>query len=450
MAQTSNGLPLGRLIAFGIPGVPLAAAGLPLFIFLPTFYSSELGVGLTAVGAALLVSRLWDVATDPVVGALSDRTKSRFGRRKPWILLGLPLLMLSIWMLFRPPVAVDIWYLAGWSFAVYLAWTMIALPHGAWGAEISNDYHERSRISAAREVCVVLGTVIAAAMPAILGGGAGEAPEGDVLSVLAIALMIALPVSVGAALLWVPDRRVSDQKPTPWRDGLKLLKANLPFRRLIIAYLLNGVANGLPATLFLLFVQHVLEAKAQQGLLLLVYFFCGILSVPLWLWLSRHWGKHRTWCIAMILNCVFFATVPFLGAGDAMLFLGICVLTGLCLGADLTLPASIQADVVDVDTAEGGERRTGLYFAFWGMATKLALALAVGVAFPALDLAGFDTGGGNTPWALLSLALLYGGAPILFKLGAIGLMWKFPLDESVQRDLRDRIARIETDQPTRM
>ena len=152
----------------------------------------------------------------------------------------------------------------------------------------------------------------------------------------------------------------------------------------------------------------------------------------------------------MIINCVFFAAVPLLGAGDAMLFLVICVLTGLCLGADLTLPASIQADVVDVDTAAGGERRTGLYFAFWCMATKLALALAVGVAFPALDLAGFDTDGGNTTWALLSLALLYGGAPILFKLGAIGLMWRFPLDESTQRYLRARIARIETEQPTRM
>lgn len=432
------------LLAYGLPGLPIAAAGLPLFIFLPTFYSSELGIGLTAVGAALLISRLWDVVTDPVVGALSDMTKSRFGRRKPWILAGLPLLMLAIWMLFRPPEGVGVLYLAGWSLAVYLAWTMISLPHGAWGAEISDDYHERSRISAAREVCVVLGTVAAAAMPAILGAGKGEAPEGEVLSTLAVVLMVVLPISVIAALAWVPDRGFKLTKRTDWSQALSLLGGNRPFRRLIMAYLINGIANGLPATLFLLFVQHVLEAKAQQGLLLLIYFFCGIISVPMWLLLSRKLGKHRTWCTAMIANCAFFAVVPFLGAGDAVLFGFVCVFTGLCLGADLTLPASIQADVVDIDTAKGGERRTGIYFAFWGMATKLALALAVGVAFPLLDVFGFDTGGDNQPLALLTLALLYGGLPIVFKIGAIGLMWNFPLDESMQTDLRAQIERMQT------
>ena len=151
----------------------------------------------------------------------------------------------------------------------------------------------------------------------------------------------------------------------------------------------------------------------------------------------------------MLANCIFFASVPFLGAGDASLFLIICMLTGACLGADLTLPASIQADVVDVDTAEGGERRTGLYFAFWGMATKLALALAVGVAFPILDFAGFEAGAEtNAPGALLTLALLYGGVPVLFKLAAVALMWGFPLDEKAQSNLKSRIQRMEKEANT--
>jgi len=441
------------LVAYGLPGLPVAALGLPLFIFLPTFYSADLGVSLTAVGVALLVSRLWDVANDPIIGALSDRTRSRFGRRKPWIVAGVPLLALAVWMLFRPPGDAGALHLAGWSLLAYLGWTMVSLPHGAWGAELSDDYHERSRISAAREICVVLGTITAAAMPAILGrlAGAGEAPAGEVLAALAPILVVALPITVAIAVTAVPDRRIRADNPVPWRESLRLLADNVPFRRLILAYLLNGVANGLPATLFLLFVQHVLVAEAQQGLLLLAYFLTGILSVPVWLALSHRWGKHRTWCIAMAANCLFFAGAPFLGAGDVGLFLGMCLLTGFCLGADLTLPASIQADVVDVDTAEGGNRRTGLYFAFWGMATKLALALAAGIGLPLLDLAGFDataTAGSEARDGLLALALLYGAAPIVFKVAAVALMWGFPIDQNAQADLRRRIARMR-DQETK-
>ena len=130
----------------------------------------------------------------------------------------------------------------------------------------------------------------------------------------------------------------------------------------------------------------------------------------------------------MLLACAVFVWVPFLGAGDVIAFGVICLLSGLSLGADLALPASIQADVVDVDTAEGGGGRAGLFFALWNMATKLALA--VGIAFPLLDLAGFTSQGDNPPAALWTLALLYGGLPVLFKLAAVLMVWHFPLDEA--------------------
>ncbi len=360
----------------------------------------------------------------------------------------LPLLVLSVWMLFRPLDGAGAGYLALWSIALYLGWTMLALPHGAWGAELSDDYNERARISGAREIAVVLGTLVAAGLPAVLGID-GDGSPGAVLWVLAPALAIALPVAVLVAVATVPDRAVALGAPIPWRQAGALLTANRPFRRLILAYLVNGVANGLPATLFLLFVTHVLAAPAMQGPLLFAYFFCGILGVPVWLALTRRIGKHRAWCVAMAINCAVFAWVPLLGAGDVWPFLAICVLSGLCLGADLVLPSAIQADVVDVDTAAGGGRRTGLYFAFWGMATKLALALAVGTAFPLLEVAGFDaTTAANTPSALLTLALLYAGRPVVFKIGAIALMWRFPLDEAAQGDLRRRIGRIERENLT--
>jgi Na+/melibiose symporter-like transporter len=215
---------------------------------------------------------------------------------------------------------------------------------------------------------------------------------------------------------------------------------NRPFRRLIAAYLLNGVANGLPATLFLLFVAHVLERGDLAGPLLLLYFLAGILGIPFWLGLSRRIGKHRAWAWAMIWASLAFAGVPLLGPGDLWWFVVICGLSGLALGADLALPSSIQADVVDLDWLESGHRRTGLLFALWSMTTKLSLALAVGIAFPLLALLGFDAGTDNDAEALFGLAALYGLLPVAIKAAATWLVWNFPIGEREQSDLQGKLA----------
>jgi Na+/melibiose symporter-like transporter len=198
--------------------------------------------------------------------------------------------------------------------------------------------------------------------------------------------------------------------------------------RLVVAFLINGLANGLPATLFLFFVTEGLQAPDQAGLLLVTYFACGILGVPVWLWVARKTSKHRAWCLAMLLACAAFVVAPALGPGDVNAFLIVCVVTGLAVGADLVLPPSIQADVVDLDTARSGEQRSALYMSIWALATKLALAAAVGIAFPVLASFGFDPGKGlREAGGLTALGLLYAGVPVILKLIAIALMWRFPL-----------------------
>jgi glycoside/pentoside/hexuronide:cation symporter, GPH family len=451
MPTTADRLPAGVLLAYGLPGLPLAALGLPLFILLPAFYSGEVGVSLSVVGFVLLGARLWDVVTDPLIGIASDRTRSPLGRRRPWMLAAVPPLMLAVWMLFQPPEGAGGLYLLGWSLILYLAWTMIQLPYAALGAELATSYHERTRVTAVREAAVVAGTLLAAGLPRLLGaeapvgGGEGAGGLGEVLFVLAVILLVLLPTTT-LLLSWRVAERPVPRPDTAigFRAGARLLAANRPFRRLIAAYLLNGLANGLPATLFFFFVTHRLELPAQAGELLFVYFLCGIVGVPGWLAMSRARGKHGTWIVAMLANCVIFAAVVLLGPGDYWPFLAICVLSGLCLGADLVLPAAIQADVDDVDAAETGRRRTGLYFALWGMATKAALALAA-VSLPVLEAAGFSARGANDETALLTLTLLYGIAPIGFKLAAIALMHRFPLGAAEHEVLRRRIEAHEAD-----
>lgn len=432
-----------QLLAYGLPGLPLAGLGVPLFIFLPAFYAQNRGLSLEAVGFALLLARLWDAVSDPLIGVLSDRITTRFGRRKPWLFAGAPITCVAIYMLFVPPEGAGILHLFGWSALLYLGWTMVQLPYTAWGAELTGDYHERSRITAYREGMLVLGTLVAAGMPAIVSAAGGGEGTSTVLTVLALFLVIALPAAITIAARFMPER----PKPaTPihirldWRAGTALLLRNKPFLRLILAYLLNGLANGFAATLFVLFVDKGLGLPGETDILLLVYFLAGILGVPVWLAVSRRAGKHRTWIAAMLANSAIFALVPLLGPGDYLAFLAICIGTGACLGADLVLPPSMQADVVDVDTADGGGSRAGLYFALWGMATKLALALAVGIAFPVLDAAGFQAGGSNDADALLTLSLLYGVAPVILKLTAILIMRGFPITAERQADLQRKIT----------
>jgi len=209
--------------------------------------------------------------------------------------------------------------------------------------------------------------------------------------------------------------------------ALRMAMGNAPFRRLLLAWLVNGIANGLPAALFLLLCLHVLRAPEAAGPLLLLYFLAGIAGLPLWTWLARRVGKHVAWCLAMAWACAAFAFVPVLGPGAVLVFAAICVASGLGLGADLALPPAIQADVVELDELASGENRAGLFFAAWTMAQKAGQALAVGIAFPLLGLAGFQAAGENTDAALWALVALYCVVPIGLKLAAVGLMWRFPL-----------------------
>ena len=175
--------------------------------------------------------------------------------------------------------------------------------------------------------------------------------------------------------------------------------------------------------------------------MLLAYFGAGVVTLPLWLVASRRLDKHRTWVAAMVGASLVFVFVPLLGDGDVWWFLAIALVTGATLGADLTLPASMQADVIDHDTTRSGQQRAGLYFALWSVATKAALAIAVGVAFPALEWSGFDAQAAfNSGYALFALAALYSLLPALLKLSAAALVWRYPLTDDVYRDIRSSIA----------
>ncbi len=428
------------LVAYGLPALPLSMLTLPVYVYLPAFYAEDLGIGLAAVGVVLLASRLFDVVSDPLVGALSDRLGGRFGRRRPLVLLGAPVVMLGVYHLFMPAGQPDAAYLLMWTLVASLGWTLMTLPLYAWGAELSAHYHERTRIASVRQVFLVSGTLVAGGLAALsmLGEGAARA---EALALIGWTVMATLPLAAVLAFLFVPDPAVGRQPAPSWRRGLRTLLDSRPLRRILAANLLNGAANALPATLFLPFVTRILEMPDAAGPLLFAYFGISVLAVPLWLKLSYKLGKHRTWTLALVVAALAFPALLLLGPGDVWGYLPIVLVTGFCVGADLSLPASMQADVVDADAVDGGRQRAGFLFALNGMTGKLALAVAVGVAFPVLELLGMREGEPLGTAAAVGLLTLYCIVPVVLKLAAAALVWRFPIDEAHQERLRAAIRR---------
>lgn len=425
--------------------------GLPLFVYLPSYYSQNLGLSLTSVGLALLLARSLDVITDPLIGLLNDRYpefRSVSWRRKSFIIAGIPLLLIGLNYLLRPDDTATAFYLFFWSFITYLGWTLINIPWLAVGAEISHDYHEKSALASSREIFAVIGTVAVISLPVLMSI---ESDLKSTLQMLANLLTFLVPVTL-IPLLWkLSPKILFDSKP----HKQKLNKPNLfskemfevtkhpAIRRLLPAYFVNSIANALPATLFILFVSYVLQAPEQLGLLLISYFLSAILGIPFWLYIARKSDKHVSWCIALYGSIASFIWVPFLDTGDFQAFLAICVASGFCLGADVVMPASIQADISqdisrNKDVSESGDTSitkdkqdsTALLFGIWGLLTKLSLALAIGIAFPLLDIFGLKLDDPVTQEpgqkAVVTLVILYAAIPILLKIWVLVNMWHFP------------------------
>ncbi len=405
-----------RLIAYSLAAIPLAMAALPIYVNVPKFYADVIGVSLTAIGGLLLAARIFDAVQDPLLGLWSDRTRdSRFGRFV-WVLAGAPLLAAAMLGLFNPPALSPnamLWWLVSMLVVVYTAFSMLQISYQAYGAEISDDRVERTRIVSYREGFGLIGVFLAAALPQVLTSTYG-AREGYALFAM---IFIPFVLILVALTVWLsPPRktRATVESQGAWRNMVLPLK-NGQFKWLLWVFVFNGIAASIPATLVLFFIEDVIKAPAQSGLFLVAYFAAGAAGMPLWVWLSARLGKARAWLIGMVVSIVAFVWAFTLGAGDVVAFGVICVMSGLGLGADLALPPSMLADVIDEDESAGLGRNEGAYFGLWNLVTKMNLALAAGIALPVLAALGYVPQGANSDASLTYLAATYALLPCVLK-----------------------------------
>lgn len=400
--------------AYGLFGLPLALVALPIYVYVPQFYAERFGLSLTLIGGALLAARVSDAFIDPLIGLWIDRSRNHRGYGR-FILISLPLLALGFLALFHPPALLQdaalLWFLCT-LLLVYLGFSLATIAHQSWGAALTQKLTERSRLTATREACGLLGVVLAALLTGWLG-----------FDGLIVIFIITLFICAAILLKAAPQPAAALVQHAGWSAMLEPLR-NRRFRWLFAVLIVNGIAAAIPATLFLFFAKDQLQLAQYAGLFLVLYFIAAACSMPLWVALARRHGEARIWLFAMLLSAAAFIWAYGLSAGAALPFAVICVLSGLTLGADLALPPALLAAVIGRAGHSG--QREGAYFGAWSWATKMNLALAAGISLPLLEQLGYVPGTADST-GTHALSVAYALLPCALKLAAASILARAPL-----------------------
>ena len=414
-----------QLICYGALSLPIAMGGFVLVTYIPTYYAVDLGLGLGLVGFIFVLGRLLDVITDPLIGYLSDKTSSRFGPRRPWMIVSVPLYCLAAWALFVPPETVSLTYLIIASAAYFFFYTALDVPYSSVGLEISPHLHERSTLASVKALFQVAGALMAALLPLIL-----LRETEDTLRIITVSIVILSVFCLCTFLVFVPRKNTIRKQNKPnFKQVFLTTWASRPYRFMIAAFFIVQTANALAAGLTVLFVTNIIKTPQLIGLFLGVLLISSALFLPIWILISKQWSKKTAWASAIIICMLVLATAPLLGEGDiipAMIFFAII---GAAFGCDAIMPTSMLADIVFKDEVDGKGRFAGSYLAIKNSISKLTFIAPMGLAFPILELIGFQSGTENTAHSLSLLVFFYAILPILLRVAALFIVFKMPKTE---------------------
>lgn len=417
--MNNNILKSNEIFLYGILGVPIAFLGFPLYIYLPTFYVEYVNLNVGTVGIILLVARLLDMILDPFIGKFTDNY-NKFNI----IIISTFFVLFGLFFLIKPLYFNSLWLFC-FSIITYISYSFVMIPYLTLNSQISDNSVNNTKLAFSRELFIVFGVLISLLFPYVFMV-ANDSKKS--LELLLYTCLIIFPIF---SIIFYFKLKHFENKKSRIQEKEFLKSINIFFKKfphnkkLFFSFLINNLANALPATLFLFYVKYVLDLEEKTGLFLIVYFISAIVTFPLWIKLSIKISKKTTWILSMITACCAFIFVPFLQEKDFLYFFIICIVTGMSLGADMALPSSIQADVAQQSKNTNNDI-SGILFGFWAMITKFSLALAVAISFITLEFTGFDTQNINEI-SLIALIVLYSVVPILLKLISIILLSKYEL-----------------------
>jgi Na+/melibiose symporter-like transporter len=436
------------LAAFAGPGMPLAAIGLPMIVYLPPYYAGGLGLDLAVVGLIFFLVRAIDLPLDPLLGHLMDGTRSRFGRYRPWLLVGGIVMMAGAYLVFMAEPGISATRAFLQLMLLYVGLSLTVVAQLGWGATLSDDYHERSRVFGWLQAAQILGMILVLTLPPLASRLSGGSDAAAGIRAMGWFVILLAPLTTLLMAARVPERdRVAARTEASLRDVAALAKNPL-MRRLLVIDVLTGVAPGITGAMFLFYFEHRLGfPAAQASLLLLIYFAAGLAAAPLWMRLAVRIGKHRAAAAACLVYCVTHAALgllPASGLPSAMIGMA---LAGLPYAASPFLLRAMLADVADADRLETGLDRNGLLQAVLTTTMKISHAVPVALIYPFLSFIGFDPkpGAANTSDAIFGMSLLFVIAPVVLMLAAAWIVARWTHDETaharVQAALSERSAR---------
>jgi GPH family glycoside/pentoside/hexuronide:cation symporter len=445
---------ISKKIAYAAPAFALAVVGIPVYVYIPKFYSDVVGIDIAVMGYIMFSVRLFDAVTDPAIGYLSDRTRTRYGRRIPYIAAGSILVAAAMFLLFIPPESTlllnTIWF--GVSiYLLFLFWTAVVVPFESLGPEITFDYNERTSLFGMRDGLLIAGTLAAASSPAAVQWLFNLPPDADgVREKFFWIAVIYAPLLIGTCWWCAISIREKQTNVQPqkmlMRQGLRQVAGNRPFMILLIAYTVSAIGNNLPATLILFYVEYVLKSPLAD-MFLMLYFVTGIVFLPAWIFIARRTGKKAAWLTSMAVNTGAFIGVFFLGPGDEAIYGVLVFLSGIGFGATLAIPSAIQADVIDYDELLTGARREGQYIGLWSISKKLAAAIGIGAGLSILGLVGYTPKAEQPAAVLMTLRVLYALVPSLCNLVAIGIACAYPISGQIHAEIRRAIEQRQAGLP---
>lgn len=426
-----------ELAAFASPSTPILALSLPSLIFLAPYFNTHLGIGLSTVTAIFLIARVADILVDPSIGNFQDRSTPRMGRRRFWIAVSTPALMIFVYLIFigiQP--GVPAWLVSGLVLLMYWAYASLAIAHLSWAGELQPDYHGRTRTLGAVQIAGMIGYVGMLLVPAVVVQGGFGGPV-EAVKAMGVAGLITLPLTAAWCVLGVREDPSPPQPHSSLREMLGALRTNTSLRRVLLPDFLIGAGYGVTGALFVFVARYYLGFEKEAETLLLVYFLSGLFAIPLWVWAGRKFGKHN----ALIFGCLHaglaLACLPFIPKGDFAIGLAAFAFAGFSQSAGTMLLRSMMADVVDEDTVIGtGGQRSGLFFGLLLTTSKVGLALGP-ITYAVLDQFGFEAslGAANSPAAMNALIFQFAGVPVLLNLLTCLTLLKYPLDAKRQAEL---------------
>ncbi len=423
---------------YGSLSFPIAMLGYPLGAYIPRLYSTEMGISLALIGLVITSAAIFDAVTDPLMGHFSDRWRTRWGRRRPWMAVGIPLFLIAVYMLLNPTQGITVVYLAFFFLMLRACSTLYGLPYAAWGVELSSDYHVRTMIQSAREKYVIAGLMASAAIVTFSEEIFGRAEASFVLANISLIVVVLVPLAAILVLTTLPEVPTYNAPPVSFKDGIVRMYKNKLFFRLLLIELLIAGGENFRNTVSLLFIQDYIGLTGV-GRALLLYFGCGLAAIPFWDWIARHFGKHKSLATAMVLVSLVSIGVLTQRHSPGVIFYILFGLKGFCFGAFAYLPRAMLADVVDLDTIRSGSARPASYFAILGFITKCAASFG-GLSLPILAWVGYSAQAGaeNSPEQLMWLGALYGIVPTAVFVFAFYLCVTWPLTDT----LHAKVVRI--------